>query len=172
MIWQVAASRSLHDNTATAICRRSLRLPRSHHAFTRNLAKLTDHLFAVARWCPHLASNCSALKPMMSGIADRLSAREAVRVEGARGTARDVQDADRPDAQDVGRPGQERVDEGDHGNDLQADHGCDEGVADGIRLLVLIGVCATDKGSGAGRGAARAAQPRDTLIYQEYMLMF
>ena len=40
-------------------------------------------------------------------------------------------------AQGVDRPGQESVGEVDHGSDLQADPGCDKGLANGLWLLVL-----------------------------------
>jgi hypothetical protein len=51
-----------------------------HHAVTHNLAKLTEHLFVAGTMVPGLASNCSTLELLNVRNADRLSARDALRL--------------------------------------------------------------------------------------------
>jgi hypothetical protein len=52
-----------------------------HHAVTLNVAKLTEHLFVAGTKVPGLASNCSTLELLNVRNADRLSARDALRVD-------------------------------------------------------------------------------------------
>jgi hypothetical protein len=56
------------------------RPPQCHHAVTHNLAKLTEHLFVAGTMVPGLASNCSTLELLNVRNADRLSARDALRL--------------------------------------------------------------------------------------------
>jgi hypothetical protein len=58
--------------------------PQCHHAVTHNLAKLTEQLFVAGTMVPGLASNCSTLELLNVRNADRLSARDALRVDRAR----------------------------------------------------------------------------------------
>jgi hypothetical protein len=51
-----------------------------HHAVTHNLAKLTEHLFVAGTVVPGLASNYSTLELLNVRNADRLSARDALRL--------------------------------------------------------------------------------------------
>jgi hypothetical protein len=51
-----------------------------HHAVTLNVAKLTEHLFVAGAMVPALASNDSTLELLNVRNADRLSARDALRV--------------------------------------------------------------------------------------------
>jgi hypothetical protein len=55
--------------------------PQCHHAVTHNLAKLTEQLFVAGTMVPGLASNCSTLELLNVRNADRLSARDALRVD-------------------------------------------------------------------------------------------
>jgi hypothetical protein len=65
------------------------RPPQCHHAVTHNVAKLTEHLFVAGTMVPGLASNCSTLELLNVRNADRLSARDALRVNrGDRGRRR------------------------------------------------------------------------------------
>jgi hypothetical protein len=57
------------------------RPPQCHHAVTHNVAKLTEHLFVAGAMVPGLASNCSTLELLNVRNADRLSARNALRVD-------------------------------------------------------------------------------------------
>jgi hypothetical protein len=57
------------------------RMPQCHHAVTHNLAKLTEQLFVAGTMVPGLASNCSTLELLNVRNADRLSARDALRVD-------------------------------------------------------------------------------------------
>ena len=57
------------------------RMSQCHHAVTLNLAKLTEHLFVAGTMVPGLASNCSTLELINVCNADRLSARDALRVD-------------------------------------------------------------------------------------------
>jgi hypothetical protein len=52
-----------------------------HHAVTHNLAKLTEQLFVAGTMVPGLASNCSTLELLNVRNADRLSARDALRLD-------------------------------------------------------------------------------------------
>jgi hypothetical protein len=52
-----------------------------HPAVTHNLAKLTEHLFVAGTMVPGLASNCSTLELLNVRNADRLLARDALRVD-------------------------------------------------------------------------------------------
>jgi hypothetical protein len=65
------------------------RPPQCHHAVTHNVAKLTEHLFVAGTVVPGLASNCSTLELLNVRNADRLSARDALRIGlGDRGRRR------------------------------------------------------------------------------------
>jgi hypothetical protein len=52
-----------------------------HHDVTHNLAKLTEQLFVAGTMVPVLASNCSTFELLNVRNADRLSARDALRVD-------------------------------------------------------------------------------------------
>jgi hypothetical protein len=52
-----------------------------HHAVTLNLAKLAEHLFVAGTMVPGLVSNYSTLQLLNVSNADRLSARDALRVD-------------------------------------------------------------------------------------------
>jgi hypothetical protein len=56
------------------------RPPQCHHTVTHNVAKLTEHLFVAGTVVPGLASNCSTLELLNVRNADRLSARDALRI--------------------------------------------------------------------------------------------
>jgi hypothetical protein len=59
-----------------------------HHAVTHNLAKLTEHLFVAGTVVPGLASNCSTLGLLNVRNADRLLARDVLRLDRGDGWRR------------------------------------------------------------------------------------
>jgi hypothetical protein len=67
-----------HDGDSLSLIER---LSQCHHAVTHNVAKLTEHLFVAGTMVPGLASNCSTLELHNVRNADRLSARDALRVD-------------------------------------------------------------------------------------------